>query len=222
MCGLIAAFTDSTALEPAIRHAMQQMHRRGPDGEGLWQDSGVCLGHRRLAILDLDERATQPMHSACGRYVIVFNGEIYNFRDLRDVLVRQGVAFRTTSDTEVILALFVIEGAAMLPKLHGMFAFVIWDRMTRRAFAARDPYGIKPLYVATTADGVLLASQVKALLATGLVSRETDPRGQAGSIRRQPVLARHPAWRHDTPLRDRQLDGAPAWRTGWLCRGWHT
>jgi asparagine synthase (glutamine-hydrolysing) len=180
MCGLIAAFADSTPLEPAILRAMQQMHRRGPDGEGLWQDSGVCLGHRRLAILDLDQRAAQPMHSACGRYVIVFNGEIYNFRDLRDDLIRQGVAFRTTSDTEVILALFAAEGAAMLPKLHGMFALVIWDTVTRRAFAARDPYGIKPLYVATTADGVLLASQVKALLATGLVSREPDPRGQAG------------------------------------------
>lgn len=180
MCGLIAAFADSTPLEPAIRRAMQQMHRRGPDGEGLWQDSGVCLGHRRLAILDLDQRAAQPMHSACGRYVIVFNGEIYNFRDLRDDLIRQGVAFRTTSDTEVILALFAAEGAAMLSKLHGMFALVIWDTVTRRAFAARDPYGIKPLYVATTAGGVLLASQVKALLATGLVSREPDPRGQAG------------------------------------------
>ena len=180
MCGLIAAFTDVTRIESAIRHAMQRMHRRGPDGEGFWQEDGVYLGHRRLAILDLDERATQPMRSACGRYVMVFNGEIYNFRHLRDELSRQGVVFRTTSDTEVILALFAAEGAGMLPKLHGMFAFVIWDRVAKRAFAARDPYGIKPLYCATTASGVMLASQVKALLATGLVSREPDPHGQAG------------------------------------------
>lgn len=180
MCGLIAAFAVSTALEPSIRHAMQRMHRRGPDGEGLWQEDGVCVGHRRLAIIDLDQRAAQPMHSTCGRYVIVFNGEIYNFCALRDALSQHGAAFRTTSDTEVILALFVAEGAAMLPKLHGMFAFVIWDRVTRRAFAARDPYGIKPLYCAITASGVMLASQVKALLATGQVSREPDPRGQAG------------------------------------------
>ncbi len=180
MCGLIAAFTDSTALEPAVRRAMQRMHRRGPDGEGLWQGEGVYLGHRRLAILDLDQRAAQPMQSTCDRYVIVFNGEIYNFRELRDALARQGIVFRTTSDTEVILEMFAAEGAAMLPKLHGMFAFVIWDRMTKRAFAARDPYGIKPLYYAVTASGVMLASQVKALLATGQVSREPDPHGQAG------------------------------------------
>ena len=180
MCGLIAAFTHSTALEPVIRQAMQRMFRRGPDGEGFWQEEGTYLGHRRLAILDLDQRAAQPMQSACGRYVIVFNGEIYNFRDLRDELGKQGVTFHTTSDTEVILALFAAQGAAMLPKLHGMFAFVIWDRMAKRAFAARDPYGIKPLYVATTTAGVLLGSQVKALLATGLVSREPSPLGQAG------------------------------------------
>ena len=156
------------------------MHRCGPDGEGFWKEDGVYLGHRRLAIIDLDARAAQPMQSACGRYMIVFNGEIYNFRELRDGLGREGVAFHTTSDTEVILALFAAEGAAMLPKLHGMFAFVIWDRVTKRAFAARDPYGIKPLYVARTAHGVMIASQVKALLATGLVSRAPDPRGQAG------------------------------------------
>ena len=138
MCGLIAAFTGSNALEPVIRLAMQRMHRRGPDGEGFWQEDSVYLGHRRLAIIDLDQRAAQPMHSACGRYVIVFNGEIYNFRALRDELISQGVAFSTTSDTEVILALFAAEGEAMLPKLHGMFAFVIWDRLARRAFAARD------------------------------------------------------------------------------------
>ena len=180
MCGLIAAFTHSVALEPAIRLAMQRMHRRGPDAEGFWQEEGVYLGHRRLAILDLDARAAQPMQSSCGRYLIAFNGEIYNFRELRDALVIQGLEFRTTSDTEVIIAMFEAEGAAMLPKLHGMFAFVIWDRVEKRGFAARDPYGIKPLYVATTTAGVLLASQVKALLATCMVSRESDAMGQAG------------------------------------------
>lgn len=93
MCGVITAFTDSKTLEPAIRRALQRMYRRGPNGQGLWQEDGVCMAHRRLAILDLDERAAQPMQSPCGRYVIVFNGEIYNFRGLRDALARQGVAF---------------------------------------------------------------------------------------------------------------------------------
>jgi asparagine synthase (glutamine-hydrolysing) len=133
-----------------------------------------------LAILDLDDRSSQPMVSACGRYVIAYNGEIYNFRDLRRQREEAGDSFRTTSDTEVILALFAAEGEAMLGRLRGMFALVIWDRVAKRAFAARDPYGIKPLYVAQTHDGVLLGSQVKALLASGLVSRRPDAHGQAG------------------------------------------
>lgn len=120
-CGLIATFTASPLSETVIRQTLRRMLRRGPDGEGLWQEDGVRLDHRRLAILDLDERAAHPQ-SACGRYVIVFNGEIFNFRDLRDALARQGVAFRTTSDTKVILALFTAEGEAMQPKLHGLFA----------------------------------------------------------------------------------------------------
>ena len=180
MCGFIAAFSASPLADAPLRAALSRMQPRGPDGEGLWHEAGAALGHRRLAILDLDPRAAQPMHSACGRYVIAFNGEIYNYRDLRAQLQGRGVVFRTTSDTEVILALFAAEGAAMLERLHGMFALVIWDRQARRAFLARDPYGIKPLYVATVADGVVLGSQVKALLATGRVDTAPDPRGQAG------------------------------------------
>ena len=182
VCGFIAAFgkgkivLDSTAL----RCAMERMRRRGPDDEGTWHGEGVVLGHRRLAILDLDPRAAQPMQSSCGRFVIAFNGEVYNFRALRRDLEARGVVFRTTSDTEVILALFAAEGEAMLPKLHGMFALAIWDCITRRAFIARDPYGIKPLYLTVASGTVLVASQVKALMATGRVSCEPDPRGQAG------------------------------------------
>ena len=182
MCGFIAAFGEGKELleRAALRRALERMRRRGPDDEGTWQGEGVVLGHRRLSILDLDHRAAQPMHSICGRYVIVFNGEIYNFRTLRHDLESQGVVFRTTSDTEVILALFAADGEAMLPKLHGMFALAIWDCIARRAFIARDPYGIKPLYVTEAPDTVMVASQVKALLATGGVSRDPDPRGQAG------------------------------------------
>ncbi len=181
MCGLIAQLdAGAGAAIAGVQAALDRMRPRGPDGEGLWQEPGVALGHRRLAILDLDPRAAQPMHSACGRFVIAFNGEIYNFDELRRQRVAAGDTFRTTSDTEVLLALFAAEGEAMLAKLRGMFAFVIWDRITQRAFAARDPYGIKPLYVASIQGGVLLASQVKALLATGLVSRAPDLHGQAG------------------------------------------
>ena len=184
MCCLAGFLGGMTAPDGAggdvVARMLERMRRRGPDGEGQWQESGVALGHRRLAIIDLDVRAAQPMHSTDGRYAIAYNGEIYNYRELRRELETVGTPFRTTSDTEVILALFAAQGEAMLPRLHGMFAFVIWDRLAKRAFAARDPYGIKPLYLAATEQGTLAASQVKALLATGLVSREPDLRGQAG------------------------------------------
>lgn len=180
MCGLIAALADVPLPPASLERAIARMRPRGPDDNAAWTEAGIQFGHRRLAILDLDHRAAQPMHSADGRYVIVFNGEIYNFRELRHQREAVGDVFRTTSDTEVILALFAAEGEAMLPRLRGMFAFVIWDRLAKRAFAARDPYGIKPLYYATTPDGVLFASQVKALLATGVVSHEPDHVGQAG------------------------------------------
>lgn len=235
MCGLTACFQTAATplpLEPLAR-ALDRMRSRGPDDEGFWHDEGVLLGHRRLAILDLDRRSAQPMHSPCGRYVAVLNGEIYNFAALRIELQRKGIVFRTTSDTEVLLALFAQEGEAMLPKLHGMFAFVVWDKVARRAFAARDPYGIKPLYVARTSHGVLLGSQVKALLATGLVSREPDLRGQAGfwllgsvpephtwyrDIRALP--AGHCAWIADGRMGEPRCwrDIGTVWRTAPECR----
>lgn len=182
MCGLIASFVagGSDHSLAALQAGLGRMNARGPDGEGFWQSEEARLGHRRLAVVDLEPRAAQPMQSACGRYVAILNGEIYNFAALRDELQATGVTFRTKSDTEVLLELFAVQGEAMLPKLHGMFAFVIWDKETRRAFVARDPYGIKPLYLASVRDGLVLASQVRALLATGLVDRTPDLRAQAG------------------------------------------
>lgn len=158
------------------------MQVRGPDAVGYWNDTevGLSLGHRRLSILDLEPRANQPMHSDDGRYVIVFNGEIYNFRELRRELEQDGERFRTQSDTEVLLTLYAREGEGMLSRIRGMFAFAIWDRRVRTVFLARDPYGIKPLYLGRCNDGWLFASQVKALLASGLVSSDPDPVGQAG------------------------------------------
>lgn len=189
MCGLAAVFLFDAkhsgglrAPDPLVEAMCTRMQARGPDGAGQWSDpeAGVGLGHRRLAIIDLDNRAAQPMHSSCGRFVIVYNGEIYNFAQLRDERLAAGDTMHTSSDTEVLLAMYAAEGEAMLRKLRGMFAFVIWDRVAKRAFAARDPYGIKPLYYATSPQGILFASQVKALLAAGIVSREPDLTGQAG------------------------------------------
>ena len=181
MCGLAGISHHNLELAGyGVKCMIDLMQRRGPDAEGLWQDEGIALGHRRLAILDLDVRSNQPMASADRRYVIVFNGEIYNFRELRRTLECDGVVFRTTSDTEVLLTLFAREGWRMLPKLRGMFAFAIWDIQTRELFLARDPYGIKPLYYTQNQYGFIFASQVKALLASGLVSSEQELAGLAG------------------------------------------
>ncbi len=138
------------------------------------------MGHRRLSIIDLDQRASQPMQSRCGRYVIVYNGEIYNYKNIRQELSCKGVTFETNSDTEVLLELFRNYGEDMLKHIRGMFAFTIWDSFEKRAFAARDAYGIKPLYIAKANNTIFIGSQVKALLASGLIDLSPDMVGQAG------------------------------------------
>jgi asparagine synthase (glutamine-hydrolysing) len=186
MCGLngIFAYKASATLprQSELIATRDHMRARGPDGCGEWwsQDRRLGLGHRRLSIVDLSDRALQPMASTDGRYHIVFNGEIYNYPLLRKELEAVGVHFRTTSDTEVLLHLYARDGAKMVHHLRGMFAFAIWDNSAERLFLARDPYGIKPLYVSHE-DGVFrFASQVKALLAGGGISREVDPAGVVG------------------------------------------
>lgn len=184
MCGIAGlAFADEISgqdMQLVVRKMTSYMNLRGPDAEGLWSSHGVVLGHRRLAILDLDLRSNQPMVLNNDRYIIVFNGEIYNFRELRCNLEVDGIIFHTTSDTEVLLALFARDRELMLPLLRGMFAFAIWDKDLRELFVARDPYGIKPLYYTSTKYGLIFASQVKALIASGLVPSEQEPAGLAG------------------------------------------
>lgn len=178
MCGFIASFGFDIK-EKNYKSALKHLSRRGPDSEGKWSEDKVFLGSRRLAIIDLKKRANQPMHSSCSRYVLVFNGAIYNFLELRNYLIAKGVKLKTYSDTEIILELFALEAEKMLPKLKGMFAFIIWDRVKKKAFAARDPYGIKPLYIGTCKRGLILASQVKTLLSTNLISKEYDIRSKS-------------------------------------------
>jgi asparagine synthase (glutamine-hydrolysing) len=184
MCGLGGVIYDNAAYADSSLQAVKKMNARmaarGPDAEGIWQGNGITLGHRRLAIQDLDSRSNQPLVSPDGRYVIVFNGEIYNFHAIRRELIAEGVVFSTSSDTEVLLVMFIREGAAMLPKLRGMFAFAVWDVATRSLFMARDPYGIKPLFYSASPNGFVFASQVKALQASGLVSSEIELAGLAG------------------------------------------
>jgi asparagine synthase (glutamine-hydrolysing) len=186
MCGIAGLvissgdLTDRCSHEEPVERMVRRMNDRGPDAEGLWSGPGVVLGHKRLAIIDLDRRSNQPMSFSDERYVLVFNGEIYNYRALKSELESRGQRFCTNSDSEVILALYARMGAKMLPRLRGMFALAIWDTQSRELFLARDPYGIKPLYYAQTTHGILFASQVKALLASGLVPAEIEPAGVAG------------------------------------------
>ena len=186
MCGLNGIFAYHSAAssprETELIATREAMRRRGPDGAGMWwsEERRCALAHRRLSILDLSERAAQPMMSEDGRLVVVFNGEIYNYPTLRQELEAEGTCFRTTSDTEVLLHLYARHGAEMLDRLRGMFAFAIWDDERRGLFLARDLYGIKPLYTANDGWTFRFASQVKALLAGGGVSNDPEPAGLVG------------------------------------------
>jgi asparagine synthase (glutamine-hydrolysing) len=185
MCGIAGVYPAGRDAPEVVLGAVEamaaRMATRGPDARGVLAcGDGPVLGHRRLSIIDLDARSNQPMSSADGRHTIVFNGEIYNYRELRGELTEQGERLQTDGDTEVLLALYRRHGKNMLPRLRGMFALAIWDASERRLWLARDPLGIKPLYYADTARGFVFASQVKALLASGLVSAEPSSTGLGG------------------------------------------
>ena len=166
MCGIVGAISKSPIDPVAITEMRDSMAHRGPDHAGLWsaKDSRVCLGHRRLAILDLNAEANQPFISHDGRFVITFNGEIYNYQSLARELRKHGVTFRTHSDTEVLVEAFRYWGQQCLERLSGMFAFAIWDTRERKLFCARDRAGEKPFYYATVNGSFLFASEVKALV----------------------------------------------------------
>jgi asparagine synthase (glutamine-hydrolysing) len=177
MCG-IAGFASAGAGRPippaaVLRQMCDAIVHRGPDDEGFLHDGLVGLGMRRLAVID-PAGGKQPMASADGRIVVVFNGEIYNFRDLRRELEAQGHVFRTHSDTEVIVIGYEAWGGDVLSRLNGMFAIALYDRREQRLLLARDPVGIKPLYYAWTPGGLVWGSEIKALLASGLVDRTLD------------------------------------------------
>src|SRR5947209_9020997 len=191
MCGINAIFAYRDSAPGVDRDELiatrECMRSRGPDASSMWisPDGRIGFGHRRLAIIDLSPGGAQPMCRA--QNVIVFNGEIYNFRELRSALEANGVPFTSHSDTEVLLQLYATRGAEMLNDLRGMFAFALWDGAKRRMFLARDPYGIKPLYYADDGTTLRVASQVRALIASGNVSKQFDPAGAAGFFLRGTV-----------------------------------
>lgn len=186
MCGMYGIFRRERACDDVhdreLRRMGERLRLRGPDGHGTFRsaDGRVLLGHRRLAIIDLSERAAQPMTTHDGAFTITFNGEIYNYRALRTELEREGYVFRSDSDTEVLLHAYARHGAAMVDKLRGMFAFALFDAAKGALLLARDPYGIKPLYYADDGEHVRFASQVRALRASGALSNEVDAAGLVG------------------------------------------
>jgi asparagine synthase (glutamine-hydrolysing) len=174
MCG-IAGYSGSFSVGQLARASQRQAHR-GPDADGMWSDdeAGIGLAHRRLSILDLSPLGAQPMLDEHASAVLVFNGEIYNFRELRAELEAEGHSFRGHSDTEVLLHLYLELGTAMLSRLNGIFAFALFDRRSQSLFIARDALGVKPLYYAAMAQGVAFASELKALLCLVPEARELD------------------------------------------------
>jgi len=173
MCG-ICGFVSATAWpEDMLRGMNDVIFRRGPDGEGSLHTSQVGLAMRRLAIIDV-EGGAQPVYNEDRSVAVVFNGEIYNFPALRARLQARGHQFRTHSDTEVIVHLYEEHGAELVRELEGMFAFALWDARRETLLLARDRLGIKPLFLAQLPGGVLFGSEMKSLLATGLVPSEMD------------------------------------------------
>ena len=165
MCGILGIINRKTETNEGYA-CLNRMTHRGPDAGLIWQEEGVTLGHRRLAILDLSEAGIQPMHDEQGRYVIVFNGEIYNFIELKDELIRKGYTFRSDSDTEVLMYAYAEWGHECLTRLNGMWSFAIWDREKRELFMSRDRFGVKPLYYTWLDNArtqLAFASEMKAL-----------------------------------------------------------
>lgn len=174
MCG-IAGFTHflgNMGNTETLKRMGNSIYHRGPDAGGEYINDHVGLAHRRLAIIDLSEAGVQPMTSHDGKYIIVFNGEIYNYLSIRDELSAAGYPFKTHTDTEVILALYAQEGKKMLSKLNGMFAFALWDTTSKELLIARDRIGKKPLYYLKTATQFAFASEIKAILTLPNVPKE--------------------------------------------------
>jgi asparagine synthase (glutamine-hydrolysing) len=179
MCG-IAGYLDlqgAPASPVVLRRMTDAIAHRGPDGEGHFTEESVALGHRRLAIIDLTAAGHQPMASADGRHIIVYNGEVYNFCELRAELEGLGHRFFSRTDSEVVLKAVIQWGKDALRRFNGMFAFAVWDRQARTLLLARDRYGIKPLYYAWSGTTLVFGSEVKAILASGYVRARMDKPG---------------------------------------------
>lgn len=198
MCGIngILGLKDSMLAKQKVQGMNTTMKHRGPDDEGIFVNEEIVLGHRRLSIIDLSAAGHQPMSSYDGRYQIVYNGELYNFRELKFELTRvvsgsdqQAYFFQTNTDTEVIIAAYARWGENCVNHFNGMFAFAIWDNLKKELFIARDRLGIKPLYYIYTNNTLAFSSEIRSLLASGLIPRQLDENSLVDYLRYQTVHA---------------------------------
>jgi asparagine synthase (glutamine-hydrolysing) len=183
MCGISGGYNylnKEINLKSTIAKIVKIQHNRGPDDSDIWESKNkqICFGHNRLSIIDLTKNASQPFVSSDGNLTITFNGEIYNFKEIKKELIDKKIIFKSNSDTEVIIESYKYWGLDFIKKLRGMFAFVIWDSFKKKLILARDPFGIKPLYYVNK-NGFYFASQVKSLLTVESVSREHSNAGLA-------------------------------------------
>ena len=165
MCGIVGFTNTVSNADEVIEEMMDRIRHRGPDAEGKYVDDDIALGHRRLSIIDVSSQGDQPIFNEDGSKVIIFNGEIYNYRELREKLVEAGHSFKTNTDTEVLLHGYEEYGEKLLNMLRGMFSFVIWDKNSRELFGARDFFGIKPMYYAVMSGTFMFGSEIKSFLA---------------------------------------------------------
>lgn len=179
MCGIVGVynFTGGPVSSKLVEKMGQTIRHRGPDGEGVWCDGPIGLGHQRLAIIDISSAGHQPMQTPDSRFVITYNGEVYNFRELRVELESLGHQFHSATDTEVVLHSFAEWGLDSLTRFNGMFAFAVWDKQLKQLHLARDRYGIKPVYYAHLNNSLVFGSEIKAILQHPEVSANLDESG---------------------------------------------
>ena len=164
MCGIVGFTNNIDNSNDVLEKMMDRIRHRGPDAEGKYIDENIALGHRRLSIIDVSSSGDQPIFNEDSSLVIVFNGEIYNYKDIRQELVDAGHTFKTNTDTEVLIHGYEEFGEKLLNKLRGMFSFVIWDKNKKELFGARDFFGIKPMYYANMNGVFMFGSEIKSFL----------------------------------------------------------
>ncbi len=175
MCGIAGVLAGEGEKHLYVRIMCDSLKHRGPDDFGFYHDRFVSLGHRRLSIIDLSERGRQPMFSHCGRFVITYNGEVYNFKELKKELIQNGIPFKSNTDTEVVVNAVSFWGLEKaLDRFIGMFAFAVWDRKEKKLYLVRDRVGIKPLYWGVASGAFFFSSEIKGLLSLGVFSKDID------------------------------------------------